>query len=72
MYRRVYIHKGELEMWYQQHAGMLTDIKIIFLTAWCIVFPQSRLQHKFFSDLPESPFDEGPVHAGLQSSGAGK
>ena len=56
MYKKVYIHKGELEMWYQRHASMGTDLKIIFLTGWCIVFSKSNLVNKFFKDLPQRNF----------------
>ena len=45
--------KGELELWYQRHLSLWTDCMIIFLTAWVIVFPKSRLLHKVFKDLPE-------------------
>ena len=46
-------YKGALEMWYQENASLLTDFKIIFLTAWVIVFPKSNLFHKMFKDLPQ-------------------
>jgi lipopolysaccharide/colanic/teichoic acid biosynthesis glycosyltransferase len=49
-------YKGALEMWYQQHKSTITDFKLIFLTAWVIVFSQSKLPYKFFSDLPPRPF----------------
>ena len=45
--------KGELELWYQRHLSFRTDMLLIFLTAWVIVFPKSRLLHKVFKDLPE-------------------
>lgn len=48
-------YKGELEVWYHQHLSFITDIKIIFLTAWVIIFPKSRLTYTFFKDLPEKP-----------------
>lgn len=44
--------KGELELWYQSHMSLRTDLLLIFLTAWVIVFPQSRLLHNVFRDLP--------------------
>jgi lipopolysaccharide/colanic/teichoic acid biosynthesis glycosyltransferase len=44
--------KGELELWYQRHLSFLTDALIIFLTAWVILFPKSRLLNKVFKDLP--------------------
>jgi lipopolysaccharide/colanic/teichoic acid biosynthesis glycosyltransferase len=45
--------KGELEIWYQSHLSLWTDVMIIFLTAWVIVFPKSDLLHKVFKDLPD-------------------
>ena len=56
MYKSIYLHKGELEMWYQQHASLTTDIKIIFITAWSILFPESKLEDKAFKGLPEKSF----------------
>ena len=46
-------YKGALEMWYQEHMGFWTDLTLIFLTAWVIVFPQSDLVGKLFHDLPQ-------------------
>ena len=46
-------YKGELEIWYQQHQSFSVDLLIIFLTAWVILFPKSRLTYKIFSDLPK-------------------
>lgn len=48
-------YKGELELWYQNHLSFLTDLKIIFTTAWVILFPKSNLQEKLFSQLPPKP-----------------
>lgn len=44
--------KGALELWYQSHLSFRTDMLIIFLTAWVIVFPKSKLLSKVFKDLP--------------------
>jgi len=56
-YDRIFIapYKGALEVWYQQHLSAWTDLKIIFLTAWVIVQPKSKLTYSFFKDLPEKP-----------------
>ena len=35
---KIYPFKGELEMWYQNHKSFILDIKLIFLTAWVILF----------------------------------
>ncbi len=48
-------YKGALELWYQQHLSFYTDVMIIFLTAWVIVFPQSQLHYTIFKDLPARP-----------------
>lgn len=48
-------YKGSLEMWYQQNASFLLDLKLIFLTAWVILFPKSNLVYKTFEDLPQRP-----------------
>ena len=52
-YRRVIApYKGKLEMWYQRKRSFFLDLQIIFLTAWVILFPKSRLYEKLFKDLP--------------------
>lgn len=48
-------YKGAVEMWYQDHAGVWTDLMLIFLTAWVVVFPRSNLANKVFGDLPSKP-----------------
>jgi lipopolysaccharide/colanic/teichoic acid biosynthesis glycosyltransferase len=56
-YDRKYIapYKGALEKWYQQHCSAATDLKIVFLTAWVIAFPKSRLTYTLFANLPLKP-----------------
>lgn len=51
-------YKGALELWYLDHFGFWTDVKLIFLTAWVIVCPKSKLIEKMFKDLtkPEVAF----------------
>ena len=56
MYTAIYGLKGSLEIWYQKHASLFTDLKIIFLTAWTIIFHKSKLVYKIFKDLPPMPF----------------
>lgn len=53
---KIYPFKGELERWYQQNYSFITDTKLIFLTAWVIVFPESKLVNKWFKNLPERHF----------------
>jgi len=49
-------HKGALEIWYQQHQHFITDFMILFLTAWYVVFPKSKLVYKVFPSLPKRNF----------------
>ncbi len=46
-------YKGDLEMWYQKNMSFFLDLQLIFLTAWLIIFPKSRLYEKWFKDLPK-------------------
>ena len=46
-------YKGALEMWYQKHIGLWTDAMLIFLTAWVIVFPKSKIMNRVFPSLPK-------------------
>lgn len=48
-------YKGEVELWYLQHLTFKTDMLLIFLTAWMILFPESQLAFKIFRDLPPKP-----------------
>lgn len=52
----IYPFKGKLEIWYQQNAGLLTDTKIIIITAWVIFFPNSQIVYKWFPTLPKREF----------------
>ncbi len=56
MYGRIFPFKGKLEIWYQKNASILTDFKIIFLTAWSIIFSENKLSQKLFKDLPSRDF----------------
>ena len=49
-------YKGELEMWYQEHNSFFLDLQLIFITAWVILFPTSKLYEKWFKDLPKRNF----------------
>ena len=56
-YKRIIApYKGELEMWYQDHRSFILDLQLIFMTAWVILFPKSRLYQKWFKDLPTRSF----------------
>jgi lipopolysaccharide/colanic/teichoic acid biosynthesis glycosyltransferase len=56
-YRTIILpNKGALEIWYQQHLSFFTDIMLLFLTAWYVFFPHSRLVYKIFPSLPQMNF----------------
>ena len=56
-YKRVIApYKGELEMWYQKNKSFFLDLQLIFMTAWVILFPESRLYEKWFKNLPKRSF----------------
>ncbi|MDB2674525.1 sugar transferase [Flavobacteriaceae bacterium] len=56
-YKRVIApYKGELEMWYQDKRSLSIDFQLIFMTAWVIVSPETRLYEKWFKDLPKRNF----------------
>jgi hypothetical protein len=51
-------YKGELELWYCDNKSFFTDISVIFLTAWVILFPKSQLIYKMFKTLPYRDMDK--------------
>ena len=56
-YKRVIApYKGELEIWYQEKRSLILDFQLIFMTAWAIVAPETRLYEKWFKDLPKRSF----------------
>ena len=56
-YKRVIApYKGELEMWYQDHCSLYLDLQLIFMTAYVILFPETRIYEKWFSNLPRRQF----------------
>ena len=56
-YKRIIApYKGELEMWYQENNSFFLDLQLIFMTAWVILVPTSKLYEKWFKDLPTRNF----------------
>ena len=56
-YKRIIApYKGELEMWYQSKRSFFLDLQLIFMTAWVILVPTSKLYEKWFKDLPKRNF----------------
>ena len=56
-YKRIIApYKGELEMWYHKNRSFFLDLQLIFMTAWVILFPFSKLYEIWFKDLPKRNF----------------
>tara|TARA_B110000003_G_scaffold189779_1_gene188569 strand:- start:764 stop:1435 length:672 start_codon:yes stop_codon:yes gene_type:complete len=53
---KIYPFKGEVEIWYQNNKSFFLDIKLIFITAWVIFSPNSKIYEKLFKDLPNRSF----------------
>jgi lipopolysaccharide/colanic/teichoic acid biosynthesis glycosyltransferase len=48
-------YKGEVEMWYQKNYTLITDVLIVILTVWIVIFPASRAYERIFPTLPKAP-----------------
>ncbi len=53
---KIYPFKGEVEQWYQANFSFIVDFKIIFITAFVIVFPTSSIVYESFKTLPKRKF----------------
>ena len=54
--REIAPHKGSLEIWYQDNQSIILDIKIILITAWIIIVPNTKIYYKCFKNLPRKSF----------------
>ena len=48
-------HKCDLELWFVDNNSLWLYAKIIFVTAWVVVFPSSKIVDKAFDDIPSLP-----------------
>ena len=48
-------YKGALEKWYVKNATLTNYFLVIFVTAWVVVFPKSRIAWNVFKGLPVPP-----------------
>jgi lipopolysaccharide/colanic/teichoic acid biosynthesis glycosyltransferase len=48
-------YKGSLEKWFVSNKNIYIYFLAIFVTAWVIVFPSSKIAWRVFKDLPEPP-----------------
>jgi lipopolysaccharide/colanic/teichoic acid biosynthesis glycosyltransferase len=53
---KIYPFKGEVEKWYQANFNFIVDFKIIFITAFVILFPESGIVYESFKTLPKRNF----------------
>jgi len=48
-------YKSDLELWFVENNSLWLYIKIIFVTAWVVVFPSSAVMDKAFDGIPGLP-----------------
>ena len=48
-------YKSDLEIWFIKNNSFWLYVKIIFITAWVVFFPSSKIHKKVFNDLPQMP-----------------
>ena len=48
-------YKSDLELWFVENDTLWLYIKIIFVTAWVVVFPSSTIVDKAFDGIPNLP-----------------
>ncbi len=53
--RAIYPYKGQLEIWYRNNRGLVTDTKILIGTALSLVDSKTDWAQKLFTDLPPRP-----------------
>ena len=49
------MYKGKLEEWYVSNKSLYIYFVAIFVTAWVVFFPRTKIAWKVFMDLPEPP-----------------
>lgn len=58
-------HKAQLELWYLQNQSVWLYFAIIFMTAWVVLFPNSKLHDSLLAGIPTMP--ESLLKAGEHS-----
>lgn len=55
-YKKIIIpYKSQLEVWFVNNNSILLYLKIIFITGWVVLFPNSNITNIVFSKLPPKP-----------------
>lgn len=53
--KKIAPYKTDLELWYLKNKSIILDFKLIFLTAWVILFPKSKIISSIIKGLPNKP-----------------
>ena len=53
---KIYPFKGKLELWYHKNKSFSTDLMIILITIWVVLFPKSEILNKTFKSIPQRNF----------------
>lgn len=48
-------YKSDLEVWYVKNNSIILYMKIILITAWVVIFSQSKIADRAFNKIPERP-----------------
>ena len=48
-------YKNKLELWFVKNNSISTYFKIIFVTAWVVIFSKSKISESLFPQLPKLP-----------------
>lgn len=48
-------YKGALELWYVAHRSLALDARLVLLTVWVVLRPESTIVFRSFPDLPQRP-----------------
>ena len=51
----IYPYKGAIELWYSRNISFKTDIILVIVTVWKVLFPQSQIIYKLLTGLPVLP-----------------
>ena len=53
--RKMGYHKGALEEWFVSNKSLYIYFVAIFVTAWAVLVPSTKIAWRVFKDLPEPP-----------------
>tara|TARA_B100001750_G_C15480708_1_gene585254 strand:- start:285 stop:965 length:681 start_codon:yes stop_codon:yes gene_type:complete len=59
-------YKSDLEVWFVENNTLGLYIKLIFITAWVVIFPNSVIAHRAFKDIPKMPSSLSQSHVKIK------